>query len=281
MPELRTVAGEQLRLVPPVSGAPCPASSRTSHTFTEDKALRMLRFSLLRIPVSVHWSFALIGIFVLGDLDIAEVVGWVVGVFLAVVAHEMGHALTARRFGADPVTITLFTLGGLTQYPANTKLTPGRRFLIAAAGSAVGMTLGGLLFLARDTGLVRGLFPFAHFVVWGFIMAGLFWGVLNWLPILPLDGGNMAWHALEFVTPRYALRIAKALTIVTAIAVAFLAINVWDNTFGAVFVAIIALQGLRMPERGAAAKPRPQPAPAEEESLLSIFDKPQDQEPWR
>ena len=281
MPELRTVAGEQPRVVSPLSGAPYASSSRANQAYAQDKALRMLRFSLLRIPVSVHWSFALIGIFVLGDLDIVEVVGWVVGVFLAVVAHEMGHALTARRFGADPVTITLFTLGGLTQYPADTKLTPGRRFLIAAAGSAVGMTLGGLLFLARDTGLVRGLFPFAYFVVWGFIMAGLFWGVLNWLPILPLDGGNMAWHALEFVTPRYALRIAKALTIVTAIAVAFLAIMVWENTLGALFVEIIALMGIRMREGGAVSKPRPQPAPAEEDSLLSIFDKPRDQEPWR
>jgi Zn-dependent protease len=241
----------------------------------------MLRFSLLRIPVSVHWSFALIGLFVLGDLNGAEVVGWVVGVFLAVVAHEMGHALTARRFGADPVKVTLFTLGGLTQYPADTKLTPGKRFLIAAAGSAVGMTLGGALYLARNSEFIDGLFPFGRWMVWGFIMAGLLWGALNWLPILPLDGGNMAWHALEFVTPRYALRIAKALTVVTAVAVAYLAFNVWDNTFGAVFVGIIAFQGLRMPERDAPAKPRPRPAPADEESLLSIFDKPQEQEPWR
>lgn len=243
----------------------------------------MLRFSLLRIPVAVHWSFALIGLFVLGDLSAAEVVGWVVGVFLAVVAHEMGHALTARRFGANPVTVTLFTLGGLTQYPADTKLTPGKRFLIAAAGSAVGMTLGGLLYLARNSEFVDGLFPFARFLVWGFIMAGLLWGALNLLPILPLDGGNMAWHALEFVTPRYALRIAKGLTIITAVGVVYFALNVWDSTFGAVFVGIIALQGLRMPERDAPAKarPRPRPAPAQEESLLGIFDKPREQEPWR
>jgi membrane-associated protease RseP (regulator of RpoE activity) len=112
-------------------------------------------------------------------------------------------------------------------------------------------------------------------------MAGLLWGALNWLPILPLDGGNMAWHALEFVTPRYALRIAKGLTIVTAMAVIYLALNVWDNTFGAVFVGIIALQGLRMPERDAPARARPRPAPADEESLLTIFDKPHEQEPWR
>lgn len=240
----------------------------------------MLRFSVLRVPVAVHWSFALIGLLFLGDSSGPEVVGSVVGIFLAVLSHELGHALTARGFGANPVTITLFGLGGLTQYPGDARLTPGRRFLIAASGSAVGMTLGGLLWLSRNSDLVRGLFPFAHALVWGFILAGLIWGALNWLPILPLDGGNMAWNALEIVTPTYALRIAKALTIVTAAVAAYLAINLWEATFGAIFVGIIALQGLRMPERDAVAKPRRPTRPSVEdgESLLSIFDKPRDQD---
>ncbi|MDJ0925089.1 MAG: hypothetical protein QNJ77_11055 [Acidimicrobiia bacterium] len=238
----------------------------------------MLRFSLFRVAIAVHWSFALIGIIVINVYDLPEVVGWVVGVLLAVLAHELGHALTARAFGADPVKITLFGLGGLTQYPADTQLTPGKRFLIAASGSAVGMTLGGALFLARNTAAVTGLFPFGLALANGFIIAGLLWGALNWLPILPLDGGNMAWHALEFVTPTYALRIAKGLTIVAGAVVAYLAISLWDNTFGAVFVGIIALQGLRIPERGTKPKPRPQPTPEEDADLLSIFDKPRDRE---
>jgi Zn-dependent protease len=236
----------------------------------------MLRFALLKIPVAVHWSFALIGILVIGVYEPAEVVGWIVGVLLAVLFHEMGHALTARGFGAHPVKITLFGLGGVTTYPADTPLTPGRRFLIAASGSAVGMTLGGLLFLARNTDPIAGLFPFGRALASGFILAGLLWGALNWLPILPLDGGNMAWHALEFVTPRYALRIAKGLTIVTAAVIAYVAIDLWDNTFGAVFVAIIASQGLRIPEPGSKPKPRPQPSREDEADLLSIFDQPKD-----
>ena len=240
----------------------------------------MLRFTLFRVSIGVHWSFALIGIIVLNVYDLPEVVGWVVGVLLAVLAHELGHALTARAFGADPVKITLFGLGGLTQYPADTELTPGKRFLIAASGSAVGMALGGALYLARNTDPVSGLFPFGLALVNGFIIAGLLWGALNWLPILPLDGGNMAWHALEFVTPTYALRIAKGLTIIAAAVAAYLAIDLWESTFAAVFVAIIALQGLRIPERDAKPKPRPRPRPTSEDDadLLSIFDKPRDRE---
>ncbi len=231
----------------------------------------MLRFSMFGIPVAVHWSFLFIGILAMGQP--AELIfAFVVGVFIAVLAHEMGHALTARAFGAKSVTVTLFGLGGLTQYPANTPLTPGRRFLIAASGSAVGMTLGGAVFLTRNTAFARDLFDYGRMIGVGVVIAGLLWGALNWLPILPLDGGNMVRSALDAVTPKYALRITKALTIITAAVVAYLAIDLWDNTFGAVFLAIIALQGLQTPEADAPARARPRPAAADETSLLSIFD---------
>jgi stage IV sporulation protein FB len=235
----------------------------------------MLRFSVFGIPVGLHWTFALIGIIAIGNNPLELVVAFVVGVFIAVLAHELGHALTARAFGARPVKITLMGLGGLTQYPVTPQLTPGRRFLIAASGSAVGMTLGGAVFLFRNSDFARDLFDYGYMIGVGIVIAGLVWGALNWLPILPLDGGNMVWHALEIVMPRHALRIAKGLTIISAAVVVYLAINLWDNTFGAVFVAIIALQGLQIRDPNAT-RPRPRPGPAEESSLLSIFDDPRE-----
>ncbi len=277
MPKLWSLSCGCSRSVPAVFASADPVTSRPGQVGPEDAPLTVLRFPVLRIPVAVHWSFALIGILVLRVYDFPEVVGWVAGVFFAVLAHELGHAITARAFGAQSVTITLFGLGGLTQYPAATKLTPGQRFLIAASGSAVGMAIGGSLYLARNTDVVANLFPFGHALYSGFVVAGLLWGALNWLPILPLDGGNMAWHALEFVTPSKSLRIAKGLTLLTAAVVAYVAISLWDNTFGAVFVVIIALQGMRIPERGAPPKPRPQPASTDSTELLSIFDNPKDQ----
>ncbi len=226
---------------------------------------------MLGIPVAVHWSFLFIGILAMGQ-PAELIVAFVVGVFIAVLAHEMGHALTARAFGAKNVTVTLFGLGGLTQYPASTPLSPGRRFLIAASGSAVGMTLGGAIFLARNTAFARDLFDYGRMIGVGIVIAGLLWGALNWLPILPLDGGNMVRSALDAVTPKYALRITKGLTIITAAVVAYLAIDIWDNTFGAVFLAIIALQGLQTPEADAPRRAKRSPAATEDASLLSIFD---------
>ena len=230
----------------------------------------MLRFSMFGIPVGVHWSFPLIGILVIGSNPLELVAAFVIGVFIAVLAHELGHALTARAFGAKSIKVTLFGLGGLTQYPVKTPLTAGQQFLIAASGSAVGMAIGGGVFVSRHAGFVRDLPDFVYAVGVGVVIAGLLWGALNWLPILPLDGGNMARYALAIATPTYALRIAKGLTIVTAAVIIYVAINLWDNTFGAVFVGIIALQGLQIPER---TSPEPKPrAVTDPGSLLSIFD---------
>jgi stage IV sporulation protein FB len=231
----------------------------------------MVRFRVLGIPVGVHWSFVLIGLLVIGNrLDL--VAAFVIGVFIAVLCHELGHALTARAFGATGIKITLFGLGGLTQYPVTKSMTAGRRFLIAASGSAVGMTIGASVYLLRDTGFARGVPDFVHAIGVGVVIAGLLWGALNWLPILPLDGGSMARHAIEVFAPRYALRVAKGLTLVVAAAVAYVAVAVWQNTFGAVFVGIIALQGLQTPETHPQA-PRPRPRPTGDPgSVLSIFD---------
>ena len=232
----------------------------------------MLRFSVLRIPIDVHWSFALIGILVIRNNPLELVAGFVVGVFVAVLAHELGHALTARAFGAESVKITLFGLGGLTQYPITSRLTAGQQFLIAASGSAVGMTLGGAVYLLRDTSLASDVPDVVYAVGVGVAIAGLLWGVLNWLPILPLDGGNMARYALELVTPVYALRIAKALTVVAAAIVVYLAATVWDNTFGAVFIAVIALQGLQTPEHHRSTQPQQPSVQPDPSSVLSIFE---------
>lgn len=232
----------------------------------------MLRFSVLRIPIGVHWSFALIGILVIRNNPLELVAGFVVGVFVAVLAHELGHALTARAFGAESVKITLFGLGGLTQYPITSRLTAGQQFLIAASGSAVGMTLGGAVYLLRDTSLASDVPDVVYAVGVGVAIAGLLWGVLNWLPILPLDGGNMARYALELVTPVYALRIAKALTVVAAAIVVYLAATVWDNTFGAVFIAVIALQGLQTPEHHGSTQPQQPSVQPDPSSVLSIFE---------
>ena len=194
---------------------------------------RVLRFSVARIPVIVQPSFfvvaALIGL-QLGTYQ--AVVAWVGIVFFSILIHELGHALTARRYGSE-VAISLNVIGGLTSWTMpEGGLTPGRRAAVAAAGSGVGLIFGLLVWLVTQvSGPVSGL---TAFVVSNLIWVNVGWGLLNWLPIRPLDGGHLFTSLMEKVSPRHGPRIADFVFLGTAAAGLALALYL-----GLIFAALI------------------------------------------
>jgi len=243
----------------------------------------MLRFSFFGVPVSIHLSFGLVVLFGLGRYRGWDLAAWTAAIFVAVLLHEAGHAFTARRFGAASVAITLFALGGYTTWRPVKPLGPGLRFLIAAAGSAVGITLGLAVLLAGR----RGLFGSAPDVIFTFlnvfVLAGLVWGVLNWVPILPLDGGHMLESLLEIVVPARAAVVARVVSVVVGVALIGVAIA-YRQTFLAIFLGFIVLSGLRsrssLPERPAPKPSESAPAPATiEGTVLGEADTPRRTEP--
>lgn len=177
----------------------------------------MVKFRLFAIPVEIRPSFLLIAALV--GLSLGEpvlVAAWAAVVFVSILIHELGHALTARRFGAQ-VSIELNGVGGLTRWVVpQGELGPGRRALVSAAGSAVGVVFGGVVWLVASQ---FGPYPrLAAFVLDNLIFVNVFWGLLNWLPIRPLDGGHLLMSLLEKVAPDRATGIAKAVFIVTSAA---------------------------------------------------------------
>ena len=229
----------------------------------------MLRFTLLGIPVGVHFSFLLIALLVMGNnFSGSEVAVFVLAIFGGVLVHEAGHALTARAFGASQVSITLFALGGVTVYSHDPPLSPRRRFLISAAGSAAGISAGGpLLLLWWLTDVFDGLSRLGEVGLRSFILAAAVWGVLNWIPIRPLDGGQMLTAALEIVVPQRADAIARVVTVVVGVAVIIVALA-YGETFIAFFVGFLVFIGARpaptSPE-SASERPTRESAPASED----------------
>ena len=185
----------------------------------------MLRFHLFGMPVTVRTSFliiaALVGFAGIGSPQ--ETVAWIVIVFVSILIHELGHAVTARSFGSD-VAIELNGLGGLTRWNVpHGEITPGRRALIAAAGSATGLAFGGLVWVvARQFGPYE---PLTGFILNSTIYVNVFWGLLNWLPIRPLDGGHLLESFLEKVAPVRREAIAKVVFVITAAGALALAIS--------------------------------------------------------
>lgn len=217
----------------------------------------MLNFRLGAVPVAVHLSFLILALF--GWMRYGTAVytaAWTVGVFFAILAHEAGHAFTARGFGARGVRIMLFAFGGATTYPVTTRITPGRRFLISAAGSAVGIATGAvLMYVGTSQGwfdLDFGSWPpyerinpdFLSVMVVGYIEAALFWGILNWLPMRPLDGGQMVHSFLEMVAPSIAEPATKAVSLIIGVPVIVFALAN-QQLFMAMIVGFLLVSGLR------------------------------------
>lgn len=195
----------------------------------------MLRFRLFNMPVTVRGSFLLIAALIgfIGVGDMRQTIAWIAIVFVSILIHELGHALTARMYGSA-VAIELNGLGGLTRWSTpEGEVTPGRRALIAAAGSATGLAFGGVVWVvARQFGPYD---PLVGWILESTIYVNVFWGLLNWLPIRPLDGGHLLESLLQKIAPKRAEGIAKVVFTVTA-ALA-LAGAIW---FRLVFIAVLA-----------------------------------------
>ncbi len=151
--------------------------------------------------------------------------GLIVGLFAAaaisfsVVAHELGHAVVARRFGIQILGIELHVLGGVAKM-ANMPKTAKDEILIAVAGPAVSFVLAGAgIGLGFGLG-VKGLLYFGYL--------NLILGVFNLVPALPMDGGRVLRAALSARLGRYrATMIASTVSRVFAILFVVVAIKAW------------------------------------------------------
>lgn len=171
--------------------------------------LRLGRFA--GVDVGAHWSVLIIfGLLAWtlsasnfptaypGDPRWAYVVAGVcaaVAFLLGLLAHEVAHAIVARRNGLSVESITLWVFGGVARLGGEAR-TPGAELRIAGVGPLVSLLIGvgfgavaTVLAAAGSTGLVVGTFSW---------LAGINIGlaVFNALPAAPLDGGRLLRAAL-------------------------------------------------------------------------------------
>lgn len=125
---------------------------------------------------------------------------WLVGLCGATVllasllAHELAHAIVARRAGVKVVDVTLWLLGGVTRLGGEAT-TPRNAFRIAVAGPATSLLLGALFAAAGWELQTLGVAHLAVGAVWWLAGINTLLGVFNLLPGAPLDGGQVlrAW----------------------------------------------------------------------------------------
>jgi Zn-dependent protease len=159
--------------------------------------LRIARPFGIPVYISPYW-FLIAGLFVYlygnsavlaGSSGVRYVVAaaFVVLLYVSVLIHELSHSLVARGFGLPVRRILLYPLGGFSEIEQEPP-TPGREFLVSAAGPLLSLVLAALgyaVLLVTHLGGLPGLL--IQQLVWANLLVGIF----NLLPGLPLDGGRM------------------------------------------------------------------------------------------
>ena len=174
----------------------------------------LVRFSVSGIPVRVRWSFWPVALLIvplpysllLRPRAWGFVAVWLAVVFVTVMIHELAHAVTARRAGAD-TSITLYFLGGFTEWESD-DISHARRAWVAASGSLAGFGVGGATWLLLESGAVDPELTHLVFGLENLWFVNVVWGALNWIPVRPLDGGHIFLNTMTAALGETGRRIA-------------------------------------------------------------------------
>jgi stage IV sporulation protein FB len=223
-----------------------------------------LHFSIASIPVRIHPLFWLITVLLGagGRPPPAEVVLWVLVVFVSILVHELGHSLAHRFYGWDS-HIVLYSCGGLAvrDTPLGRAWSRRRRdgisqIVISLAGPAAGFVLAMGVIAAVALAGHKVAFHFSfdpvtwdHFE-WGqidklvgfLLFVNIFWGIVNLFPIYPLDGGQACRELLMMANARDGERQSIILSIICGVGLAVLFGVRFQSIFGAIFFGYLAYQ---------------------------------------
>jgi len=159
------------------------------------------------IEVQVHATFLLLVGWVAlaswlqtGRVEaVVEASLFILVVFGCIVLHELGHALTARRFGITTRDITLWPIGGVSRLDRVPE-KPIQEAVVALAGPAVNLAIAAGMWLVLGA---LGAADAAHLLD---LQQASFWerllvvnallALFNLLPAFPMDGGRVLRAAL-------------------------------------------------------------------------------------
>jgi len=185
----------------------------------------------IRLDPSLFLILALIGY--RPNVTLNEILVWVVVAAFCILVHELGHAVAFLAFGKKP-SVLLYGFGGVTS--AEGAMGPWASLTTSLAGPIAGFGLGGLILVWAMTAggpepgtLLDTAFRDGLWACFGF-------GVLNLLPILPLDGGAAVAAFLRGVQGPSGEQVARYISIVFATLLGVLALK-----FGQIFAALFGL----------------------------------------
>ncbi len=198
------------------------------------------------IRLAVHWTFIFILAYIFivyyqMEQDIQQgLMGvlFILTLFVCVILHELGHALTAKKFNINTRSITLLPIGGLARlekFPEK----PKQELLVAIAGPLVNVVIAVLIYLflyatnniTSFTEDPEEMVELSAATFWlNLLIANVVLAVFNFIPAFPMDGGRILRALLLFKFNRgkatkIAAGIGQFLAVIFFIAGFYL--NIW------------------------------------------------------
>lgn len=148
--------------------------------------------------------------------------------FGCVVLHELGHSLTARRYGVHVPRILLMPIGGMAEFDRIPR-QPTAELLITVAGPAVNFVLVAVFLplVWHDLWSDQAVPAYgSQMTLIQLALGNLVMGTFNLLPVFPMDGGRILRALLArkmdyLKATRRAVLIGKIVAPVLALAAAY------------------------------------------------------------
>jgi Zn-dependent protease len=193
------------------------------------------------IDVYVHATFLLLIGWVgyshwLENRDWGEVLSgvlFILALFLCVVLHEYGHALTARKYGIKTRDITLYPIGGVARLERLPD-KPIEELWVALMGPAVNVVIAAILFIYLT--VTNSLVPLSNLSVASgsfierLMLVNISLVLFNLIPAFPMDGGRVL-RALLAMRMEYVRATQVAANIGQGLAFVLGFIGLFNNTF--------------------------------------------------
>lgn len=223
-----------------------------------------VNFVVAGVPVRIHPWFWVVTVLlaIQGDKSPMNVALWVTAVFVSILIHELGHVLAFRYYGTTG-HVVLYSFGGLAIPSSHVTRDRWSQTVISLAGPGAGFVLAAaVLGVLRvwgkpwefhadaPVGLWFTVYNFEPYNVCrlarAMVFINIFWGLVNLLPIFPLDGGKIAQAHLTHHNPRDGMRQSLVLSILAAIGMAAVGLVRFDSVFMAIFFGYLAFLNYQM-----------------------------------